>query len=273
VTRSSTTTRLLTKSPTRRAFTSSSRSRNLQPSSFGGSLRNSRGYSQRSRDLIDHHRISPSRKGTSARSSCVGPHTTFRGCRKRETRLLGSHLRDIMEPRPASWIGPDRCTWQPSSPHLRLGRIDQKALKRRAVGVLRRDHNLTWEEFVSRGSNFEAAFICPDRSATPFVAPLEPFETNERMIIQQGLFLAATCLDMSFQHVLAHTIMAADCRLFRAQIYPAARIELLSLLDKMNISEATLFPGIDGFARSLWVSARLRKRFMLEENQPLPWRV
>jgi hypothetical protein len=151
--------------------------------------------------------------------------------------------------------------------------IDQKALKRRAVGVLRRDHNLTWEEFVSRGSNFEAAFICPDRSATPFVAPLEPFETNERMIIQQGLFLAATCLDMSFQHVLAHTIMAADCRLFRAQIYPAARIELLSLLDKMNISEATLFPGIDGFARSLWVSARLRKRFMLEENQPLPWRV
>ena len=155
--------------------------------------------------------------------------------------------------------------------------VDQKALKSYALRVQRDNGGQmvrcdTWEQFISHDSQFEAAFLHPDPCARPFVAALEPFETNERMIIQQGLFLAANCLDISFQHVLASTIQAADCRLHRIRIAPSARRELLLLLDGMNINEATLFPGIDGFARSLAISAEIRDRFTSEANRPLPWR-
>ncbi len=34
-------------------------------------------------------------------------------------------------------------------------------------------------------------------------------------------------------------------------IWPKARLDLLRELHRMNISHATLFPGLDGFARSL----------------------
>ncbi len=40
-------------------------------------------------------------------------------------------------------------------------------------------------------------------------------------------------------------------RLFKLSIAPQARGEILRELHRMNINDATLFPGIDGFARSL----------------------
>jgi hypothetical protein len=147
--------------------------------------------------------------------------------------------------------------------------VDQRYLKQQALSLL--GEQAKWEKVTSCGSHFEDAFLRQDPSARPFVAPLEPFETSERMSIQQGLFLAANCLDIPFQHVLTSALMETDRRLYRTRIGPGLRIDLLRLLNSMNINEATLFPGIDGFASSLRVSAGLQSQYLLEE-QPRAWR-
>jgi hypothetical protein len=117
----------------------------------------------------------------------------------------------------------------------------------------------SWDDFISSTKNFEAAFLNLKPPAF-LVAPVEPFRTNERMTIQQGLFLCASSLAFTFEKTLICMLRYAGAGknwLFRFDIAPDARIGLLAELDKMNITEATLFPGLDGFARSLRTSAEI----------------
>jgi hypothetical protein len=100
------------------------------------------------------------------------------------------------------------------------------------------------------------------------VAPVQPLRTNERAISQQGLFLCPNSARWGFEFGLkqvlksAREVDAAWCRennlevtsphqLFKLCIAPNARVELLRELHRMNVNFATLFPGLDGFARSL----------------------
>jgi hypothetical protein len=46
--------------------------------------------------------------------------------------------------------------------------------------------------------------------------------------------------------------------LHKIEVAPEARDDLLRELLTMNISYATLLPGLDGFARSLRITAKLR---------------
>jgi hypothetical protein len=80
------------------------------------------------------------------------------------------------------------------------------------------------------------------------------------MTIQQGLFLCASSLAFTFEKTLICTLRNAGAGkdwLFRFDIAPESRIGLLTELERMNITEATLFPGLDGFARSLRTSAEI----------------
>jgi hypothetical protein len=162
--------------------------------------------------------------------------------------------------------------------------IDEILLKRYALKILRerfKEPKSSWEDLISRGQNFEHAFLEMKPSAF-FVAPLEPFEASERMTIQQGLFLASSSLAFPFERILATTLQDAEAptdSIHRIRICPEARLHLLYLLEKMNITETTLFPGIDGFARSLRITVELAgkvrdgmSRIMLGETQPRPWR-
>ena len=144
-------------------------------------------------------------------------------------------------------------------------------------------HCFVWAggEADGRGNYFEQAFLKRSPAAL-LVAPLEPFETSERMTIQQGLFLAASSFAFSFERILASTLQDANAVkgcIHRIRICPEARLHLLYLLEKTNITEATLFPGIDGFARSLRTTVELPGKvrdgisaIMLGETQPQPWR-
>lgn len=85
------------------------------------------------------------------------------------------------------------------------------------------------------------------------VQSVNPFRLNERLTIQRGVFLFPGDIDHSFEQNLAadgYASKSAD-NLYRFRIDKQARAEILQRLHVMNIDNATLFPGLDGFARSL----------------------
>jgi hypothetical protein len=91
----------------------------------------------------------------------------------------------------------------------------------------------------------------------PCVWPINPFRLNERLTLQKGVFLAPADVRHSFAENLTalpeHESLANLVCLVvpRSEIYQLGR----ELYDA-NVTETTLFPGLDGFARSLWVSVR-----------------
>lgn len=91
--------------------------------------------------------------------------------------------------------------------------------------------------------------------AIPLVCPVNPYRLNERLAIQQGLFLVAGDITQSFEENLNASISDADSGgCITKLILPgtlAFRSEALGKLHGMNVNAATLFPGLDGFARSL----------------------
>jgi hypothetical protein len=87
----------------------------------------------------------------------------------------------------------------------------------------------------------------------PFVFAENPTLLNERLIIQQGLFLCPGDVSKSFEdNIKSLTGWTEPDHLIKYKFilqkndYVEAIKELLS----MNISYATLFPGLDGFAKS-----------------------
>lgn len=90
------------------------------------------------------------------------------------------------------------------------------------------------------------------RSSVAVVLPMEPERMNERLTIQQGIFLFPTGARLSFESVLASYVDRQSHDHVRKIVIPKSQ-GLPSLIDlfRMNINAASLFPGIDGFARSL----------------------
>jgi hypothetical protein len=138
-----------------------------------------------------------------------------------------------------------------------------------------------WPQFVSSRANFNKVFLQQGDGPPIIVAPVEPFHTSERMTVQQGLFLCSNSLSLRFEQSLAWLLGRGEgeaTRLIRFEIMPQVRAPLLTELDRMNITEATLFPGLDGFARSLGPSAAfpgrapggLRERLAGGDPGPFP---
>jgi hypothetical protein len=92
--------------------------------------------------------------------------------------------------------------------------------------------------------------------ATLAVLATEPFRMNERVSVQQGVFLVPFSVEHSFFANLKRAVggePSATDSLWRIELAldKTARLKVLEELRKMNISRASLFPGIDGFAQSL----------------------
>ena len=84
------------------------------------------------------------------------------------------------------------------------------------------------------------------------VLPMEPERMNERLTIQQGLFLFPSGAELSFESVLADYENDDSRQHVRKIILPKSEgLNCLVDLLRMNINAASLFPGLDGFARSL----------------------
>jgi hypothetical protein len=110
-------------------------------------------------------------------------------------------------------------------------------------------------------------FLAEGPSVNAFVAPVEPNRMNERLALQHGLFLCSNTLHEGFYGALRRTLGESllglefetpQPALKKLVITPSARPHLLRELDRMNISYATLFPGLEGFARSLGTHMKMR---------------
>jgi len=106
---------------------------------------------------------------------------------------------------------------------------------------------------------------------------VEPRFLSERMSIQQGLFLMPTKITLSFMGNLNRMFQVDDdpqemdlAKLLNALhssndghillkfTFPASiSDEILCDLERMNVTAATLFPGLDGYMRSLKTFARM----------------
>ena len=87
------------------------------------------------------------------------------------------------------------------------------------------------------------------RNRFTIVANVEPERMNERLSIQQGAFLCPGNVDKTFLENLE--AMGDSGEHVQKFIVPAAEREtVLQRLRLMNITRASLFPGLDGFAQS-----------------------
>ncbi|MBT8397081.1 MAG: FRG domain-containing protein [Gemmatimonadetes bacterium] len=110
--------------------------------------------------------------------------------------------------------------------------------------LLRRDPNAKAEDTVEA--------IIDHSPRVPLIFPLNPWRMNRRLILQQSIFLVPGDITRSFMdnlravddpdNLLVEIPLSNDRRFLEE-----ATRELLS----MNMSSATLFPGLDGFAENL----------------------
>jgi hypothetical protein len=79
----------------------------------------------------------------------------------------------------------------------------------------------------------------------------EPHAMNRRLIAQSGTFLVPAVLDQSVEDILAHYPRPRQTLTKFVLSTESIREEGMRELYKMNITQATLFPDLDGLARSL----------------------
>lgn len=104
--------------------------------------------------------------------------------------------------------------------------------------------------------NFEEIFIS-NPNLPQLILPISPDKKNERLTIQQGLFLCPGD-PSSFMENLYYSGEYEE-HVKRIIISNSCRRDAIEDLKLMNISHATLFPGLDGFARSLSNNIYIKK--------------
>lgn len=100
----------------------------------------------------------------------------------------------------------------------------------------------------------KAILECKTRS----VAPLVPFYVNERLAVQQGVFLVPLDLTATFmdnlQGVAASEELQQHVLKLEIPVIQKVQYQMLMSLDRLNVNRLSLFPGLDGFAQSLQLS-------------------
>ena len=92
------------------------------------------------------------------------------------------------------------------------------------------------------------------RVPLPVVIQVNPFQLDERLSIQKGVFLYPCDIGVGFEKNLRIMPESLDPKNVQKLVLShTERLSSLEILHTMNISRATLFPGLDGFAQSLKV--------------------
>lgn len=99
-------------------------------------------------------------------------------------------------------------------------------------------------------ANYKKKAFSDQRGRKSFFFPYEPNLNTERLVAQQGLFLVPSTNYETIDQILSHYDVG-DGICIKYILTKSVRFEAIRRLRMMNISAATLFPGIDGFCRSL----------------------
>lgn len=112
------------------------------------------------------------------------------------------------------------------------------------IAALYAEGPTTWES-----EHFDEIF---GSKPLPVVMPVEPYRRNERLTMQNGTFLCPGDVDRGFEgNFEGYDSSVIERHLIKIELPKSLREETLRDLRIMNITRATLFPGIDGFAQSL----------------------
>jgi len=110
------------------------------------------------------------------------------------------------------------------------------------------DRSLTRERIdPRRPGNFERYFA-PNK--LPLLWAGEPAEMDRRLSAQSGLFLVPGVLQMTLDEILEEYVPDGSL-LLKIVVPPHLREAAMKALYRMNITYATLFPDLDGLARSM----------------------
>jgi hypothetical protein len=109
-----------------------------------------------------------------------------------------------------------------------------------------------WRDFqvTRRGDLFEKIFMPQDGSSLRFVHSVNAERLNERLTVQQGLFLCPGDVVLTFAENLC-AVNSWEENVFKVILEKESRREILRKLHRTGINRSLLFPGIDGFAQSL----------------------
>jgi len=133
--------------------------------------------------------------------------------------------------------------------------ISKTWLSREVPPIVKRSDDLAkpWNRYLKLrdGNGFRDVFL---KARLPMVYPVAPFRLNQRLTIQQGLFLCPGDVTKTFDENLK-SIPHHEENVKRIPIASGARTDLLMAIYRANMNRATLFPGLDGFALSLWTRA------------------
>ena len=88
-----------------------------------------------------------------------------------------------------------------------------------------------------------------------FAMPMNPYKFNERLVIQQGVFMCPGDICKGFEENLRapfnKTELETHVKYYKIPNNLILRKNILMCLYRMNMTSATLFPGLQGFAESL----------------------
>jgi FRG domain len=139
--------------------------------------------------------------------------------------------------------------------------VDSTNAEARAMLGLSDDADLSSRE------NFRKIYWDQQPEDHYLVAAVRPYRMNERLTIQQGLFLCANRPLSSFKRCFAALLLHASKAgkpsaqwLHKFVVASETRLEVLKALHKININSATLFPGLDGFCQSLYVTPQIQEQ-------------
>lgn len=110
-------------------------------------------------------------------------------------------------------------------------------------------------------------YYLPNQSV--FVWQGDPFRMPQRVVAQSGTFLVASHLGMTVEDILATYPGPGELMVQFVLRTSKLRAEAMAALYSMNITQATLFPGLDGLARSMAYEFEYSWEVDLATNDPL----
>lgn len=132
-----------------------------------------------------------------------------------------------------------------------LNNIAEKSFKIKLSGL--RDE---WDDTIYQQTNQllsrELKTAAPSGKQCPRgVVFVDPMFSHRRLASQQGLFLVPLDIDVSFMDNLTHHKQMHPWQFRKVVLQYGMRDEALMHLRAMNITEESLFPGLDGLAREI----------------------
>jgi hypothetical protein len=107
-------------------------------------------------------------------------------------------------------------------------------------------------EGLEENHEADVARIFLDPPFVPSACPLNPFRLNERLRLQMGIFLIPGDITIPFEANLGALRGHDDVKnMVRIVIPRALQAGAIEHLYYMNITRTSLFPGLDGYSRSL----------------------